>query len=88
LYNYLLLKGLQPVVVSPTDYGEFLKWMPNERTVVDFEAEPDHSASLIAHADFIFCLDFNALKRINQMGELVAASKALLLPCAVYPRSS
>lgn len=76
LYNYLLLKGIKPVVVSPTDYGDFLKWMPNERTVIDFEAEPDHSASLIAHADFIFCLDFNALKRINQMGELVAASSA------------
>lgn len=64
------------MVVSPTDYGDFLKWMPNEQTVIDFEAEPDHSASLIAHADFIFCLDFNALKRINQMGELVAASNA------------
>lgn len=76
LYNYLLLKGIKPVVVSPTDYGDFLKWMPNEQTVIDFEAEPDHSASLIAHADFIFCLDFNALKRINQMGELVAASNA------------
>lgn len=76
LYNYLLLKGIKPVVVSPTDYGDFLKWMPNEQTVIDFEAEPDHSASLIAHADFIFCLDFNALKRINQMGELVATSSA------------
>lgn len=76
LYNYLLLKGIKPVVVSPTDYGDFLKWMPNEQTVIDFEAEPDHSASLIAHADLIFCLDFNALKRINQMGELVAASSA------------
>jgi phosphoesterase RecJ-like protein len=71
-----LLKGLQPIVVSPTDYGDFLKWMPGEPTVIDFEAEPDHSASLIAHADLIFCLDFNALKRINQMGELVAASNA------------
>jgi phosphoesterase RecJ-like protein len=71
-----LLKGLQPIVVSPTDYGDFLKWMPGEPTVIDFEAETDHSASLIAHADFIFCLDFNALKRINKMGELVAASKA------------
>jgi phosphoesterase RecJ-like protein len=50
--------------------------MPGEPTVIDFEAEPDHSASLIAHADLIFCLDFNALKRINQMGELVAASNA------------
>ncbi len=76
LYNYLLLKGIKPVVVSPTDYGDFLKWMPNEQTVIDFEAEPDNSASLIAHADLIFCLDFNALKRINQMGELVAASNA------------
>ncbi|MFN7312526.1 MAG: DHH family phosphoesterase [Bacteroidota bacterium] len=76
LYNYLLLKGLSPVVVSPTDYGDFLKWMPGESTVVNFEAEPDQGASLIAHADFIFCLDFNALKRINTMGDLVAASKA------------
>lgn len=76
LYNYLLLKGLNPVVVSPTDYGDFLKWMPNERSVVNFEAETDNAASLIAHADLIFCLDFNALKRINQMGDLVASSKA------------
>lgn len=64
------------MVVSPTDYGVFLKWMPNEDTVVDFEADTDTAASLVAHADFIFCLDFNALKRINKMGELVAASKA------------
>ena len=64
------------MVVSPTDYGVFLKWMPNEHTVVDFEADTDAAASLVAHADFIFCLDFNALKRINKMGELVAASKA------------
>ncbi len=76
LYNYLLLKGIHPTVVSPTDYGDFLKWMPNEHTVINFEAETDNAASLVAHADLIFCLDFNALKRINQMGELVAASKA------------
>ncbi len=64
------------MVVSPTDYGVFLKWMPNEHTVIDFEADTDTAASLVANADFIFCLDFNALKRINKMGELVAASKA------------
>lgn len=76
LYNYLILKGLNPVVVSPTDYGEFLKWMPNEQTVVNFEAEHDKAAGLVANADLIFCLDFNALKRINKLGELVAASSA------------
>jgi phosphoesterase RecJ-like protein len=76
LYNYLILKGIQPVVVSPTDYGEFLKWMPNEQTVLNYEVETGRCTSLIAEADLIFCLDFNALKRINEMGELVRASAA------------
>lgn len=76
LFHYLVLKGLDPVVVSPTDYGDFLKWMPGEKEVVNYEAETDKSIRLISEADFIFCLDFNALKRINSMGELVGASKA------------
>lgn len=76
LYNYLLLKGITASVVTPTDYGVFLKWMPNEKTVINFEAETEKGAALVANADLIFCLDFNALKRINQMGELVAKSKA------------
>lgn len=76
LYNYLVLKGIQPVVVSPTDYGDFLKWMPNEQNVLNYELETERCTNLIAEADLIFCLDFNALKRINQMGELVRASKA------------
>lgn len=76
LYHYLVIKGLEPVVVSPTDYGDFLKWMPGEREVVNFEAETDKSIRLVNEADFIFCLDFNALKRINALGDLVKASPA------------
>ena len=64
------------MVISPTDYGDFLKWMPNEQTVVNFEEETSKCELLVADADLIFCLDFNALKRINQMGELVRMSKA------------
>jgi bifunctional oligoribonuclease and PAP phosphatase NrnA len=63
-------------VVSPTDYGDFLKWMPGETEVINFEAETDKSIRLVSEADFIFCLDFNALKRINALGELVKASPA------------
>lgn len=76
LYHYLVIKGLEPVVVSPTDYGDFLKWMPGEKRVVNFEAETDKSIRLVNEADFIFCLDFNALKRINALGDLVKASPA------------
>jgi phosphoesterase RecJ-like protein len=76
LYNYLLKIGIQANVVTPTDYGDFLKWMPGESTVINFEEKESYSQSLIEEADFIFCLDFNALKRINKLGGLVATSKA------------
>jgi phosphoesterase RecJ-like protein len=76
LYHFLKAIGVASTVVSPTDYGDFLKWMPEENTVVNFEADEVKGAQLVADADFIFCLDFNALKRINKLGDLVAVSKA------------
>ena len=37
----------------------------------------DRSAALVAEAEIIFCLDFNALSRINELCELVRASTAI-----------
>lgn len=68
--------GVASTVISPTDYGDFLRWLPGERKVINFEDAEAASEVLVANADLIFCLDFNALKRINKMGELVRASKA------------
>ncbi len=77
LLNYLLKIGIQANVVTPTDYGDFLKWMPGESAVINFEEKEKYSQSLVEEADIIFCLDFNALKRINKLGVLVAQSKAI-----------
>ncbi len=77
LLNYLLKIGIQAKVVTPTDYGDFLKWMPGESAVINFEEKEKYSQSLVEEADIIFCLDFNALKRINKLGVLVAQSKAI-----------
>ena len=76
LHHYFLKLGINSHVVTPTDYGDFLKWMPKENEVVNFEEFEDKSAELVASADLIFCLDFNALKRINNLGKLVAESNA------------
>jgi phosphoesterase RecJ-like protein len=43
---------------------------------LNFEEEEELASQMVAEADFVFCLDFNALKRINSLGELVQASKA------------
>jgi bifunctional oligoribonuclease and PAP phosphatase NrnA len=76
LYHFLKAMGIPSTVVSPTDYGDFLKWMPEEQLVVNFEADEARGTQLVLEADFVFCLDFNALKRIHKMGEVVAVSKA------------
>lgn len=77
LFNYLKNAGIPAQVISPTDYGDFLKWMPGEETVINFEETKEHCARLIEEADFVFCLDFNALNRINDMGKMVEKSKAV-----------
>jgi phosphoesterase RecJ-like protein len=76
LYNYLIQQGHHARVITPTDYPDFLSWMPGNEDVIIYTEHLEQSAALIADADFIFCLDFNALGRINQMGELVGASSA------------
>ncbi|OOQ58669.1 DHH family phosphoesterase [Mucilaginibacter pedocola] len=76
LYNYLVQLGHHARVIAPTDYPDFLAWLPGNEEVIIYTENTEASAVLIAEADIIFCLDFNSLSRINQMGELVGASSA------------
>lgn len=76
LYNYLIQKGHHVHVVTPTDYPIFLHWLPNNSEVIVYTEQEELSKQHIAAADLIFCLDFNALSRINEMGEWVGLSQA------------
>jgi phosphoesterase RecJ-like protein len=76
LYHYLIQQGHHATVISPTDYPEFLSWMPGNGTVMIYTDQQAAAAELITNAALIFCLDFNALGRINDMGELVRKSPA------------
>ena len=77
LYHYLIQLHHQVQVISPTDYPDFLWWLPGNNTVWEFPKTEKASKQAIAEADLIFCLDFNNLGRINEMGEVVRQSNAL-----------
>jgi phosphoesterase RecJ-like protein len=51
--------------------------MPGNEEVMIYTEHTEEAAVLIADADIIFCLDFNNLSRINEMGELVDAKQRL-----------
>ena len=76
LYNYLIQQGHEVQVITPTDYPDYLSWMPGNDKVIVYTDNLALAATLIAGAEIIFCLDFNALNRINEMGVLVGNSSA------------
>jgi phosphoesterase RecJ-like protein len=76
LYNYLIQQGHHAKVITPTDYPDFLNWMPGNGEVIIYTENAELSAKLVAEAEIIFCTDFNSLTRINEMGVLVGKSSA------------
>lgn len=76
LYAYLIQKGHHVKVITPTDYPYFLHWLPNNSDVIIYTEQQELSAKLVEEASLIFCLDFNTLSRINELGELVRAADA------------
>ncbi|WP_053406931.1 bifunctional oligoribonuclease/PAP phosphatase NrnA [Persicobacter sp. CCB-QB2] len=71
-YHFLLKKGHEVKVISPTDYPAFLKWMKGQDEVLVYEDGGEAEAEkLVKEAEVVYCLDFNDLKRINGLGELV-----------------
>jgi bifunctional oligoribonuclease and PAP phosphatase NrnA len=76
LYHYLVLKGHKPTVIVPNAYPENLKWPVAAKKILCYEDSAKKSAAAINDASVIFCLDFNSLSRIDELGELIAASPA------------
>jgi len=76
LYHYLKQQQHEVTVITPTDYPYFLQWMPGNDNVIIYTEKKERSAELVQEASLIFCLDFNSLSRINDLGELVKSSEA------------
>lgn len=77
LYAYLIQKGHHVNLITPTDYPDFLYWLPNNSNVIIYTEHEEKSVALINEAALIFCLDFNTLSRINELGEHIRNATAL-----------
>jgi len=77
LRGYLMKKGHHAQVISPTDYPKFLNWMVGNETVLIYNSDNMKGCNQqIENADIIFCLDFNNLARIDELGHIVEKSSA------------
>ena len=77
LSGYLKKKNHSVTVITPSDYPTFLHWMPgNDQVFIHSKEKSSEANRIISQADIIFCLDFSALNRINDLGEMVKNSSA------------
>lgn len=76
LWHFLNSQEKTVNVIVPNAFPDFLKWMPGSKDILLYDKYKEFADQLIAEADVICCLDFNAIHRIDAMGEAVLASPA------------
>lgn len=86
LYHFLLKLKQKVTVISPNAYPDFLKWMEGTKQVIDYSKKASVAVNAIKATNMIVCLDFNSLKRIDELGKEVAKSKALKLLIDHHPQ--
>lgn len=74
LFHFLKQLGHQVTVISPTNWADFLNWMPGTKEVLDYERQTVEANSAIEEAAWIFCLDFNSLSRTKRMEEKLGSA--------------
>lgn len=87
LAQFLESQDKTVTIIVPNAFPDFLKWMPGAKDILLYDRYKEFADKLIAEADVICCLDFNALKRIDGMADAVSASPArkLLVDHHLHP---
>ena len=76
LADYLRHLGKEPIVIVPDQYPDFLMWLPNTEKIIRYDKQRDKADLLFKIADLIFCLDYNAPSRVDEMEQSLVGSPA------------
>jgi DHH subfamily 1 protein len=67
LYHFLKNQGHDVQVIAPTDFPDFLKWMPEADQILIYSDQESRAEQRIADSSLIFTLDFNNLLRAKPL---------------------
>ena len=89
VYHYLKRQGHNVSVIFPSEYPDNFAWMPDAEKILIHDIEPEDANNVLKRADIIFSLDYNALERVDKMGEVIGSVKAtkVLIDHHLYPEN-
>ncbi len=79
LNGFLISQGHDSTVIAPNDYPKFLKWMPGNESILNFEKENSQSKKCLEEATVVFTLDFNDLSRVGQLESVLKEKEATFI---------
>ena len=68
--------GKEPQVIVPDLFPDYLHWLPNSEKIIRYDKHTEGCDFVLAHADLVFCLDFNTASRTATMESALIASPA------------
>jgi len=73
-------------VIIPNDYPDFLRWIPENESLIVFESDKKEIAEqAFSESDLVFCCDFNALNRVGKMEKALTEAKGIKLLIDHHP---
>jgi len=76
LYHFLSEYGKQVNIIVPSEFPDFLQWMPGVDQIIIADKNLSTATELLEAAELIFFLDFNTLRRIEHLEPLAVKSNA------------
>ena len=76
LARVLQLMGKHPIVITPDRPPKSLTFLPGYDEVLPASFKPVAASNLLRSADLIFCLDYNASKRVDKLEDNLLQSTA------------
>ncbi|MDR3350933.1 MAG: bifunctional oligoribonuclease/PAP phosphatase NrnA [Prevotellaceae bacterium] len=71
LTQVLKMLGINTTIIVPNPFPEFLHWMDGVQDILIYKHGHSRSKQLMSGADLLFCVDLNALSRMDALGKFI-----------------
>lgn len=85
LRSILYKQQKQAKVIVPDSFPGFLRFLPDSKSVWFFDKMKEQCTQVLETADLIFVLDFNTLKRIEEIGTIIEKNPCPLVLIDHHP---
>jgi phosphoesterase RecJ-like protein len=72
-------------VISPNNFPGFLRWLPGSEKITILRNTPEKAFKIMEHAEILFAVDFNELKRVKELNDAFTGSTAFKILIDHHP---